>query len=89
MAPKDGSMKKVVVQPVNLIFRHLQNRSRVQVWLIENVKTRIEGYIIGFDEYMNLVLDEVEEVNMKTKNRKKLGSILLKGDNVTLIQLLS
>lgn len=27
----------------------------------------------GFDEYMNLVLDEAEEVHMKTKNRKTLG----------------
>ncbi len=27
----------------------------------------------GFDEYMNLVLDDAEEVHMKTKNRKPLG----------------
>lgn len=30
----------------------------------------------GFDEYMNLVLDEAEEVNVKTKNRKSLGKFL-------------
>jgi len=47
---------------------------------------RIEGHIIGFDEYMNLVLDEAEEVNIKTKTRKQIGRILLKGDNITLIQ---
>ncbi len=27
----------------------------------------------GFDEYMNLVLDEAEEVSMKRKTRKPLG----------------
>jgi small nuclear ribonucleoprotein E len=27
----------------------------------------------GFDEYMNLVLDEAEEVNVKKKSRKTLG----------------
>jgi small nuclear ribonucleoprotein (snRNP)-like protein len=27
----------------------------------------------GFDEYMNLVLDEAEEVSMKRKARKPLG----------------
>jgi len=27
----------------------------------------------GFDEYMNLVLDEGEEVHIKTKTRKTLG----------------
>lgn len=74
------------MQPINLIFRYLQNRSRIQVWLYEQTNLRIEGCIIGFDEYMNLVLDEAEEYHLKTKNRKKLGRILLKGDNITLIQ---
>lgn len=27
----------------------------------------------GFDEYMNLVLDEAEEVNVKKNTRKSLG----------------
>jgi len=30
----------------------------------------------GFDEYMNLVLDEAEEVSMKRKTRKPLGMVL-------------
>ncbi|KOX78065.1 probable small nuclear ribonucleoprotein E [Ceratina calcarata] len=79
-------VQKVMVQPINLIFRYLQNRSRVQVWLFENINLRIEGHIVGFDEYMNLVLDDAEEYHMKTKNRKPLGRIMLKGDNITLIQ---
>lgn len=29
----------------------------------------------GFDEYMNLVLDEAEEVHMKNKTRKSLGKM--------------
>ncbi|XP_066841479.1 uncharacterized protein [Anser cygnoides] len=33
----------------------------------------IEGCIIGFDEYMNLVLDDAEEIHSKTKSRKQLG----------------
>jgi len=79
-------LQKVMVQPINLIFRYLQNRSPVQVWLYENVKIRMEGIIIGFDEYMNLVLAEACEVNMKTNERLQLGRILLKGDNISLIQ---
>ena len=74
----------------------------MQIWLYEDVSNRIEGYIIGkrlertihkgsytisgFDEYMNIVIDEAEEVQMKTQKHKKLGRILLKGDNITLIQ---
>merc|ERR1712224_793786 len=79
-------VQKVMVQPINLIFRYLQNRTRVTVWLYENVNTRIEGCIVGFDEYMNLVLDEAAEVHLKRKDEKKLGRIMLKGDNITLIQ---
>jgi len=30
----------------------------------------------GFDEYMNLVLDDAEEVNIKKKSRKTLGMLL-------------
>lgn len=82
-------VQKVMVQPINLIFRYLQNRSRIQVWLYEQVNMRIEGCIIGFDEYMNLVLDDAEEIHSKTKSRKQLGRIMLKGDNITLLQSVS
>jgi len=75
-----------MVQPINLIFRYLQNRSRVLVWLYENIGMRMEGVIIGFDEYMNLVLDEACEVNIKTGARRQCGRLMLKGDNITLIQ---
>lgn len=79
-------VQKVMVQPINLIFRYLQNRSKIQVWLSENVKLRIEGVLIGFDEYMNLVLDDACEYYVKTNVKKSIGRILLKGENITLIQ---
>ena len=34
----------------------------------ENVNTRIEGHIVGFDEYMNLVLDDAAEVKIGHKS---------------------
>lgn len=46
---------------------------------------RIEGRIMGFDEYMNIVLDEAEEVDVKKVKRAPLGRILLKGDTITLM----
>ncbi|XP_015347116.2 small nuclear ribonucleoprotein E-like [Marmota marmota marmota] len=73
----------------NLIFRYLQNRSRIQVWLYEQVNMLIESCIIGFNEYMDLVLDDAEESHSKTKSRKQLGRIMLKGDNITLLQSVS
>jgi len=83
--PAQPRLQKVMTQPINLIFRYLQGKSRIQIWLYEQNDLRIEGRIIGFDEYMNLVLDEAEEVSLKKKTRKVLGRILLKGDNITLM----
>lgn len=87
MAPKN----QVLVQPINVIFKHLQQGARVQIWLYDNVEQRLEGKILGFDEFMNVVLDDAEEVWTKdTKSRKvgerqSLGRLLLKGENITLI----
>ena len=115
-------VQKIMTQPINLIFRFLQNvrlpslslrislsipiqrsltatapfffiiivfrdlqKTRIQVWLYENTDLRVEGRIIGFDEYMNLVLDDAEELSVKKMTRKALGRILLKGDNITLL----
>ena len=86
MAYKGQKVQKVMVQPINLIFRYLQNRSRVAIWVFEQVNLRIEGHIVGFDEYMNLVLDDAEEVHVKKQTRKALGRVMLKGDNITVIQ---
>lgn len=79
-------VQKVIIQPINLIFRFLQGRSRVQVWLYENANLRIEGNIVGFDEFMNIVLDHSEEFHIRTKNRRPIGRVMLKGDNITLIR---
>lgn len=79
-------VQKIMTQPINLMFRFLQSKQRIQVWLFDQADLRLEGRLIGFDEYMNLVLDEAEEVSVKRKTRKTLGRILLKGDNITLLQ---
>ena len=42
--------------------------------------------LAGFDEYMNLVLDDATEVHQKRHSTKNLGRIMLKGDSITLIQ---
>jgi small nuclear ribonucleoprotein len=43
----------------------------------------IEGTLTGYDEYMNMVLTEVEETHDETKRR--LGTIILRGNNVVSI----
>jgi small nuclear ribonucleoprotein len=45
----------------------------------------IEGKLIGYDEYMNLVLDDVEE--NKDEKKRRLGKIILRGNNVVSISM--
>ena len=46
----------------------------------------IGGKLSGYDEYMNMVLSDVEETSGETKRR--LGTIILRGNNVVSISLL-
>ncbi|KAJ7922974.1 Sm-like ribonucleoprotein [Mycena leptocephala] len=112
-----GRQQRVMVQPINVIFKNLQQKSKIVIWLYDNIEMRIEGesfracrgrahplnllrvsapricsliharFRQGFDEFMNVVIDEAAEVYVKdAKPRRELGRILLKGDNITLIQ---
>ncbi|KAK4163173.1 hypothetical protein QBC43DRAFT_213476 [Cladorrhinum sp. PSN259] len=81
-----GGGRRVLLPPINFLFKLLQQRTVVQIWLYEQLSIRI-----GFDEFMNLVIDDAVEVKQITKTndtetRRPLGQILLKGDNVSLIQ---
>lgn len=58
----------------------------MQIWLFEQPEIKFEGKIIGFDEYMNLVLDDCEEFNLKKGTRSHLGKMMLKGDNISLVR---
>lgn len=41
-----GRQQRVMIQPINVIFRHLQQQTRVSLWLYDNVEYRLEGKII-------------------------------------------
>jgi small nuclear ribonucleoprotein E len=76
----------------NAIFGFLQKSVPVKIWLYEQTSARIEGTIRGFDEFMNIVVDNAISVELvpgdASQNRRQLGRILLKGDNISLIQAL-
>ena len=70
--PGGGGGRKVLLPPINFIFKLLQQHSTVQIWLYEQLGIRIEGKIRGFDEFMNLVIDdEAVEVKQATKEQPK------------------
>lgn len=71
--------------------RRAQKKTRVRIWIYEDVHVQMEGVIIGFDEYMNIVLDDAIEINTNSKQQQQqkrinVGRCLLKGDAITLIQ---
>jgi len=46
--------------------------------------TNLRGKLDGFDQHMNLVLVDAEDVSA-SDDVKKLGTIVLRGDNVVMI----
>jgi len=44
----------------------------------------VRGKLFSFDQHMNLVLEEAEDVTDNT-NTRKLGTIIVRGDNVILV----
>ena len=47
----------------------------------------LEGKLTGYDEYMNMVLEEVTEKTV-TAEERRLGTVVLRGNNVVSISLL-
>jgi small nuclear ribonucleoprotein len=44
----------------------------------------LRGKLKGFDQHLNLVLEETEDMTDKA-NVKRLGAIIVRGDNVVII----
>lgn len=63
-------VQKLLINPVSMLFKFMQTCQRIEIWLMANNDTRFQGTIIGLDEYMNLTLDSVVEINMKRSTQK-------------------
>lgn len=70
------------------IFRFMEQRELVEVFVAQTPHLRFQGVIRGFDEWMNFVLDQAVEVDARRGTRRELGRVLLKGDAVSLLHLL-
>ena len=65
-----------MVLPLDLLEKQLNSRLVV---MLKDGRT-MEGKLVGFDQYMNLVLEETEEKHQD--QTRKMGTVVLRGNNV-------
>ena len=80
--------RKNVLGPIEYLFKYLEQKIKVEIWITHSKHMKFQGIIRGFDEWMNLVLEQTVEIDTKKKSETKLGRILLKGDTICLVRLL-
>ncbi|KAK9899592.1 LSM-domain-containing protein [Cystobasidium minutum MCA 4210] len=57
------------------------------VWVIMKTEREFVGKLLGFDDYVNMVLENVTEYERTPQGLKKtvLGQTLLNGNNITML----
>ena len=70
-----------MVMPTALLEKNIDKR----VSLLLKDGRILEGKLTGFDDYMNMVLEETTE--RSSEEEKRLGTVVLRGSNVVSIAL--
>ncbi|MHA1783676.1 MAG: LSM domain-containing protein [Candidatus Helarchaeota archaeon] len=69
-------------KPLELLSKSLDQRVLIKL----KGNRELRGKLIGFDQHMNLILENAEEVvNAEEDKIKSLGTIIVRGDNVIII----
>ncbi|MHA1382166.1 MAG: LSM domain-containing protein [Candidatus Helarchaeota archaeon] len=69
-------------KPLDLLSKSLDQRVLIKL----KGGRELRGKLRGFDQHMNLVLENAEEVIYgEEENIKNLGTIIVRGDNVIII----
>ena len=71
-----------MVMPTALLEKNIDKR----VSLLLKDGRILEGKLTGFDDYMNMVLEETTE--RSAEEEKRLGTVVLRGSNVVSIALI-
>ncbi len=70
-----------MVMPIALLEKNIDKR----ISLLLKDGRALEGKLTGFDEYMNMVLEET--VERTAEEERRLGTVVLRGNNVVSIAL--
>ena len=65
-----------MVLPLDLLEQALNARIGI---LLKDGRT-MEGKLVGYDQYMNVVLEEADEKS--TDQSRKLGTVVVRGNNI-------
>jgi len=68
-----------MVMPLSLLEKSINKK----VTLLLKDSRLLEGTLAGFDDYLNMVLEDTEETN--AGQVKRLGTVILRGNNVVSI----
>ncbi len=71
--------------PLTLLRENVNKQIRVQL----KDGTRIQGVLLSLDEYMNLLLKDAVELDAKNNPKVKWGLVLVRGNNILWVELLS
>jgi small nuclear ribonucleoprotein len=72
-----------MVMPLALLEKSIEKRISL---LLKDGRV-LEGKLTGYDEYMNMVLDETVE-HKDSSEERRLGTVVLRGNNVVSISIL-
>ncbi|MEK6851153.1 MAG: LSM domain-containing protein [Candidatus Thermoplasmatota archaeon] len=68
-----------MVMPLNVLEKSVNKR--ISLLLKDN--RILDGKLVGYDEYMNMVLEDTEET--KDEQVRRIGTVILRGNNVVTI----
>lgn len=69
--------------PLELVDKCIGSR----IWIIMKNDKEIVGTLLGFDDFVNMVIEDVTEFENTPEGRRitKLDQILLNGNNITML----
>lgn len=74
-----------MVMPLNILEKSLNRKVSL---LLKDSRT-LEGKLVGYDEYMNMVLEDTEETRIDQETNdtqvRRIGTVVLRGNNVVTI----
>ncbi|KAF2222177.1 U6 snRNA-associated Sm-like protein LSm5 [Elsinoe fawcettii] len=56
-----------------------------KIWVIMKGDKEFSGTLLGFDDFVNMVLEDVTEVDYASGANTKLSKILLNGNNICML----